>query len=184
MLLIDRYLLRQFVKAFMIFFCSLTGLYIVIDSFNNLEEFITFARTHVGLNSVASEGQHGNLFRILGEYYAPRALGFFDQTSGILTLISAMFTVTWIQRHNELTALQAAGVSKRRVLRPVILAVATVSLLAAIDRELIIPRFKYELSHNAQNLGGSESRNSSRATTIAPMCSFADRASWPIASES
>jgi len=157
-MLIDRYLLRQFIKAFLIFFCSLTGLYIVIDAFNNLEEFITFAKTHDGLRSLAPEGQSGNLFLIIGEYYAPRALGFFDQTSGILTLISAMFTVTWIQRFNELTALQAAGMSKRRVLRPVIVAVGLIAVLAALDREFVIPLFRYELSHNAQNLGGTNSR--------------------------
>jgi lipopolysaccharide export system permease protein len=156
MLLIDRYLLREFIKAFLIFFCSLVGLYIVIDAFNNLEEFISFAKTHRGLTS--TEGTGGNLFVILGEYYAPRALGFFDQTSGILTLIAAMFTVTWIQRHNELTALQAAGIAKRRVLMPVILAVASIALLSAADREIMIPRFRYQLSHNAQNLGGSSSR--------------------------
>ncbi len=29
-----------------------------------------------------------------------------------------MFTVTWIQRHNELTAIEAAGMPKSRIIRP------------------------------------------------------------------
>ncbi len=95
----------------------------------------------------------------MGAYYAPRAISFFDRTSGILTLIAAMFTVTWIQRHNELTALQAAGIAKFRVLRPVVAAVILVAVLAAVNREVVIPRFKYELSHNAQNLGGANAQN-------------------------
>ena len=33
-----------------------------------------------------------------------------------------MFTVTWIQRHHEMTALLAAGIPRLRVLRPVLLA--------------------------------------------------------------
>ena len=158
MLLIDRYLLRQFIKAFLIFFCSLTGLYIVIDAFNNLDEFIVFTEHHRTLTA-AAVGDHGNLFMIMGEYYAPRALTFFDRTCGILTLTAAMFTLTWIQRHNELTALQAAGIAKLRVLRPVIAAVAVIALLAAINREVVIPRFKYELSHNAQDLGGGAAKD-------------------------
>lgn len=165
MLLIDRYVLRQFVQNLLIFFISLTGLYIIIDSFNNLEEFITFAEHNKSLAAAtptnelpSAGGERGNLFVIMGAYYAPRAIAFFDRTSGILTLIAAMFTVTWIQRHNELTALQAAGIAKFRVLRPVMMAVILVAFLATINRELIIPRYKFELSHNAQNLGGSNAR--------------------------
>ena len=47
-------------------------------------------------------------------------IAFFDRMSGVLTLIAVMFTVTWIQRHQEMTALLAAGISRRRVLRPVL----------------------------------------------------------------
>jgi lipopolysaccharide export system permease protein len=169
MLLIDRYLLRQFTQNMLIFFFSLTGLYIIIDSFNNLEEFITFAEHNRALatqetvgggsTAAASGDQRGNLFAIMAAYYYPRAISFFDRTSGILTLIAAMFTVTWIQRHNELTALQAAGVAKFRVLRPVVVAVLAIAALAAVNRELVIPRYKYELSHNAQNLGGAEGKD-------------------------
>ncbi len=168
MLLIDRYLLRQFAQNLLIFFFSLTGLYVIIDAFNNLEEFITFAEHNralatqqmvgIGSTAAASGDQRGNLFAIMAAYYYPRAISFFDRTSGVLTLISAMFTVTWIQRHNELTALQAAGVAKFRVLRPVVAAVLAIAVLAAVNRELVIPCYKYELSHNAQNLGGSNGR--------------------------
>ena len=64
----------------------------------------------------------------------------------MLALVSAMFTVSWIQRHNEMTALMAAGVSRFRVLLPIICAVAGVSLLSAANRELVIPRLRSELS--------------------------------------
>jgi lipopolysaccharide export system permease protein len=97
MQIVDRYLLREFLKVFLICFVSLTGLFIVIDGFGNLEEFISH-----------SKNSGGGLLRVMGEYYAYRSLWFFDRMSGILTLIAAMFTVTWIQRHNE-PALQRAG---------------------------------------------------------------------------
>jgi lipopolysaccharide export system permease protein len=146
MRIIDRYLLRQFLQTFVICFVSLTGLYIVIDGFSNLDDFMSYAE------------KHGSLLRIMLEYYAYRSLSFFDRTSGILTLIAAMFTVTWIQRHQELTALEAAGISKGRVIKPVIIAVLIISLAAALNRELVIPNVRGNLSHNAQNLGGQKAQ--------------------------
>ena len=144
--IIDRYMLRQFVQTFVICFISLTGLYIVIDGFANLEEFIIYAQ------------KKGSLLTVMGEYYAYRTLSFFDTTSALLTLISAMFTVTWIQRHNELTALEAAGIPSRRVIRPVIIAVVLISCLSAANRDLVIPTVRGHLSHNAQDLGGSSGK--------------------------
>ncbi len=146
MQIIDHYLLQQFLRTFVICFCSLTGLYIVIDGFSNLDDFILYSE------------KHGSLLSVMGEYYAYRSLSFFDRTSGILTLIAAMFTVTAIQSHQELTALEAAGISKGRVIKPVIVAVAIIALLAAINRELIIPRVRGNLSHNAQNLNGRKAQ--------------------------
>ena len=148
LLIIDRYLLRQFVQTFLICFCSLTGLYIVIDAFTNLEEFITYSR------------DNGGMLAVMGEYYAFRALSFFDSTSPVVTLIAAMFTVTWIQRHNELTALEAAGISKARVIKPLIAMAVIIIGFKVANRELVIPiaAVRESLSHNAQDLGGSRGK--------------------------
>jgi len=143
---IDRYLLAQFLKVFVICFFSLTGLYIVIDGFSYLDDFMIYA------------DKHGQLLPVMGQYYAYKSLSFFDRTSGILTLIAAMFTVTWIQRHNELTALEAAGLSKGRIIKPVIMAVAVISLLAALNREMVIPRIRGSLSRTPQNLDGKNAQ--------------------------
>ncbi len=146
MKLIDRYLLRQFFQVFTICFVSLTGLYVVIDAFGHLEEFIEHSE------------QGGSLIGGLSQYYGYRSIAFFDQTSSVLVLISALFTVTWIQRHREMTALLAAGVSKARVVAPVIVAAGVISLLAAASRELVIPRIRGELSRDAHDMSGKASR--------------------------
>jgi lipopolysaccharide export system permease protein len=141
-LIIDRYLLRQFIQTFVICFCSLTGLYSVIDGFGNLDEFINEA------------GKRGGLLSVMGEYYGYRSLSFFDTMSPVLSLIAAMFTVTWIQRHNELTALLAAGIPKARIMKSVIVAAVAVVFLSVANREFVIPRIRSHLAYNAQNLGG------------------------------
>ena len=140
--IIDRYLLRQFIQTFLICYLSLTGLYIVFDAFTNLEEFLRVA------------DNPGGLARLMISHYTCRSVLFFDRTSGLLALVSAMFTVAWIQRHNELTALMAAGISRVRVIKPIIIAAIVISLLSVACRELLIPRFRKELARRPTDLVG------------------------------
>ncbi|MFT5527163.1 MAG: lipopolysaccharide export system permease protein [Pirellulaceae bacterium] len=142
MFIIDRYLLRLFFRVLLICFCSLTGLFIVIDSFGNLEEFLT-------------QGEQQGLMRVLVDYYGARSLTFFDRTSSLLILIAAMFAVTWLNRSNEMTALIAAGISQRRIIIPLILAGLGVTILAAVNREVGIPQVRDKLTRSAQNWAGT-----------------------------
>ena len=142
--IIDRYMLRQFVQVLLICFLSLTGLYIVIDAFGHLDHFVDYSE------------KNGSLLGTLAGFYGYRAIAFFDRTSGVLTLIAVMFTVTWIQRHNEMTALLAAGITRSRVLRPVLMAAVGVSLLAATNREVVMPGIREHLARDTKNLGGEQ----------------------------
>lgn len=142
--IVDRYMLRQFLQVLMICFLSMAGLYIVIDAFNHLDHFVDYADAH------------GGLLATMGEFYAYRSLAFFDWMSGILALVAAMFTVTWIQRHQEMTALLAAGIPRMRVLRPVLIAAVCVSFIAVANRELVIPQTRQQLATDSKNLGGQQ----------------------------
>jgi lipopolysaccharide export system permease protein len=140
MWIIDRYLLRQFLKTFVICYLSLTGLYIVFDAFTHLDEFLGYSERGDGLLS------------LMASFYAYQSILFFELTSGLLTLVAAMFTLAWIQRHNELTALMSAGISRIRVVLPVISAAVVIALLATANRELVIPRIRDELARQPSNL--------------------------------
>src|ERR1700741_1001160 len=142
--IIDRYMLRQFVQVLIICFMSLIGLYIVIDAFGHLDHFVDYA------------DEHGSLLGVLVGYYAFSAIKFFDRMSGVLTLVAVMFTVTWIQRHHEMTALLAAGVSRLRVLRPVLMAAICVSLAGAANREVVMPNIREHLATDSKKIGGDQ----------------------------
>ena len=150
---IDRYLLRQFLNTFTICFSSLMGLYFVFDLFTNLEEFIR-----------CGERVSGGIFPLICHYYGYRSIVFFDRTSALFALTASMFTVTWIQRHNELTALMAAGISRVRVIRPIIAASILLAILAMANRELLIPRLIQELSQLPNDLLGDHAQNLSPRT--------------------
>ena len=111
-----------------------------------MEEFLSHA------------AKNGDLAGTLAAYYGYRTIAFFDRTSGVLALVAAMFTLAWFQRHNEMTALLAAGISKRRIITPIVIAVAAISLVAALSRELLIPRFRDKFSRTAQDLADDATR--------------------------
>ncbi len=146
MTIIDRYLLRQFIKTLLICYISLFGLFVVFDAFTNLDGFLHRAE------------DHGGLVRVMSQFYAYRAVYFFDRMAGLLVLTAAMFTAAWMQRHQELTALLAAGISRVRVVTPIVVAAAVVAAAASVNRELVIPRFREELSQSAKEPAGDAPR--------------------------
>jgi lipopolysaccharide export system permease protein len=140
--ILDRYLLRQFLRVFVVCFCSLTGLFVVFDAFSNLDDFLGYA------------SKYGDVLTVLLEYYGYRSIALFDRMSGVLALTAAMFTLTWFQRFNELTAISAAGIPHRRIIAPIVWAAVGISLLAAASRELVIPLVRDQLGRNAKDLAG------------------------------
>jgi lipopolysaccharide export system permease protein len=133
MRILDRERYWSFVKAYFICFVALVGLYVVIDSFNNLDEFEEWSDTTL------------HLFRNMGRYYLIKMSLIYDQICGIITMMAAIFTVTWMQKNNELLAMLAAGISTQRVIRPVLVSALAISSLAIVNQEFIMPRFAEEL---------------------------------------
>ena len=146
MRIVDRYVLSLFVKVTVICFLSLAGLYVVIDAFSNLDEFLTYGK------------QQGSTMLVLADYYLPRTVWFFDRTAGLLAMIASIFAVTMLQRSNELTALMAAGVSKSRIIAPIVVATVFIAGLAAANRELYLPTVRDKLTRNAQDWTGTNAR--------------------------
>ena len=130
---IDRYILVTFFRAYLICFFSLVGLYVVIDAFTKLDEFARVADTFADLAQ--------NLFT----YYFFRTSLFFHRLYGVISLIAALFTLTWMKRHNEILPLLSCGISAYRVVAPVLLAAFVVNLLAMANQELIMPRISPHL---------------------------------------
>jgi lipopolysaccharide export system permease protein len=146
-MILDRYVLTLYCKVLVVSFISLVGLYVVIDLFNNLDEFLGYGNG--SLRETAS---------VLIEYYTPRLLQFFNHVSGLLAMLGSMFVLTVLARGNELTALLAAGISPARVVQPLLVASAVVAGLGAANREWGLPSVRDSLSRNAQDWLGEKGR--------------------------
>ncbi len=142
MRIIDRYVLRMYLRVLLVCFLSLAGLYIVINVFTHLDELLELA------------AQRGTLLGLLCEYYGARVLMFFDRTSALMTLVAATVVATSLQRSNELAALMGAGIPKARVVAAIIGGTFAISLLAAVNREVFIPPFRDRLMRDLQDWDG------------------------------
>lgn len=141
MWILDRQRCGDFFKAYLICFGSLVGLYIVIDAFSNVEEFYKVEEKTLGV------------FRLMGHYYLVRIPMMYDRLCGVITMMAAIFTATWVQRNNELLAMLAAGVSTYRVIVPVMICSAVVSLVSVANQELLIPLVSEEVQKTPDDDG-------------------------------
>ena len=144
---IDRYILLLYLRVLAICFVSVTGLLIVVHIFSNLDEFVRF-----------SEQTEQALVATLIDYYGPYTLTIFERLSGLMALLALLFVVAWLNKTNEFTALLAAGVTKRRVVRPLFAISMVVILGAAASREVLIPKYQDRLDRTPQDLTGDYPR--------------------------
>lgn len=142
MAILDRYVLVLFFKVLLVAYGSVAGLFVVIETFNNLEEFIELGRTQ------------GGILAVMQAYFGPRLLSLFDRTSAMLALMAAVFTLTWLHRTSELTAIMAAGIPRSRMAKPLLYAAIGVAVVAILARELVLPQFGQALVRNAQSWDG------------------------------
>src|SRR3954452_17976106 len=149
MRILDRQRYAAFFKAYVICFVALVGLYIVIDAFSNLDEF-----------SKRADGVE--LFNVMGRYYLIHMSLFYDRLCGVIGMMAAIFSMTWMQRNNELLAMLAAGISTRRVIRPVWISTIAVGLVAVVNEEWIMPPLASELQKSHDDDGTRKVQGSSR----------------------
>ena len=107
---IDRLLIVGYFKSYVICLVSLLTLYVVVDLFLHLDDFVT--HNAKGLPDILKR---------IGCYYGFRVPQFFDRLCEAIVLLAAMFTVAMMQRNNEQLPLLSAGVSTHRIVAPVLL---------------------------------------------------------------
>jgi lipopolysaccharide export system permease protein len=142
--LIDRQMIRGYVKAYLVCLTSLLSLYVVVDLFTNLDDF-----THRG------HGFFDSLKHIFA-YYSVKVTQIFDRLCEAIVLLAAVFTVALMQRNNEQVPLLSAGVSTRRIVAPVLICACLMLTLAALNQELLIPHLGDRLLYDKDDPGGDK----------------------------
>lgn len=123
MLLFDRYILRLFLGYLVAGFVVFLTLYLVFD-------FMSFALRN---NDVSSAS--------LLKYYAYHTPAVIYQLMPVVCLMATLFTLSALNKSNELTALFSVGVSLMRVATPLLIAVAILSTAIFWMGDRVLPGF-------------------------------------------
>ncbi len=137
---LDRYVVRNFLLAALLWFLVLMSMRVVVDLFVNMDEFAEGGRP---IEQV--------LVHII-RYYSAHSLVYFVELGGLILVAAAAFTLARMNHTNELTAILASGVSLYRVIVPILACSALLSGLIVIDREYLIPRISPYLARSIDDL--------------------------------
>jgi len=130
---IDRYVGRSFVFGYVVCLAALAGIFIIVDSFANFDEWIE------------TGGSIPDMIGRLVQYYVfslPRIFGF---VAPFVTLLAGMFAVTSLNRFNELTPLKACGESIYRTVWPIFFLALASGGVAAVNQEILRPHAEARL---------------------------------------
>jgi len=146
MKILDRYITKSFLVGYVISFCVLIGLRVIIDLFVNLDEFAE----HADLGTWA-------VVRNIAVYYGINMTLYFRDIAGVITVVAATFSLGKMVRANELVAMIASGVSAKRIVGPILVLAIFFAALSVADQELLIPSISDKLVREKDDLPGQES---------------------------
>jgi lipopolysaccharide export system permease protein len=123
MSILKRYILEQFIKTYALTVSGLVGMFIVIDGFERLDEF-------VNKNAGVSDFLIYYFLKIpfILSYMAPQAV-----------LVATVITLATLSRNNEFTAMKACGISVTGLTFPIIGFSAFLALSLMVCNEFVTP---------------------------------------------
>ena len=145
---IDRYVLTAFLRDYATSLVILIGLFAVMDSVFNYDEFVPDGEERSALEAL----------RAAVSYYFFQSFFVYAQLAGVVAVLASTFTFMRMSRNNELVALLAAGVPLWRVAMPAILAaVAINAVVLPVNQELLIPSLVPRIARDRADAAGGVS---------------------------
>jgi len=124
----DKYVLRQFIKIFVFSVIAFAAVYVVVDLFEELDNFID-KKAPIHLVSL---------------YYFYSLPYIITYVTPVSLLLAAIFSMGVMARRNELTALISSGVSLMRVAAPMIITAFVISVGLIGFNEVVVTRSNRE----------------------------------------
>ena len=124
MRILDRYLIKGFVYPLLYCLLLFFMMFVIIDIFNNLDEFL----------------KHAVPLTIILYYYACLLPAILAQVVPIATLVAILYVLGHLNKHNEIIALKASGISVFHILSPYLFTGILLSFSIFLMNETIAPR--------------------------------------------
>jgi lipopolysaccharide export system permease protein len=121
--LLDRYLFRQFTKNLLLVLAALVAIYLVIDFFERIDDFVE-ARESLGLAV---------------KYLLLKIPLIIEQLMPIIILLGGVIVLGLLNNNGEILALKGVGINTFRITIPITVTAAIFSILALALAEWIVP---------------------------------------------
>lgn len=123
MLILDKYIIRQFKNSLLFILLAIWLMFLLVDLIDHLDTYMD---------------KHAALFSVIKYYifYSPFVL---ILTLPIAMLLATLFSIGQLSRRNEITAMKSVGISLNRILLPVFALGLLVSFLTMIAGEAVLP---------------------------------------------
>jgi lipopolysaccharide export system permease protein len=123
MRILDKYLIRQFFFVLLFSLIAFWMIFLIVDLVEHLDNYID---------------RHATFFLVIKYYffYTPYILVL---SLPVAMLLSCLFSLGQLAKHNELTAMKSAGISLYRMLLPLFIFSFLISLLTIVFGGLIVP---------------------------------------------
>lgn len=128
MMLLDRYILSAFARSFFFAMMAAAIIFVTIDLVEHLDKFV----------------DAGVKFSLVARYYILYVPFIVYLTIPIGVLLATLFTIGGFVYRNELTAMQASGVSLWRILTILLLATAPLAGSVWYFGETAVPKYNFE----------------------------------------
>ncbi len=149
MRLLDRYIVREQLLSLLAGLVFFVSVFIIVDLFEKMDTYLD--------NKVPAH--------LVATYYAVSVPGIIIQVLPMAMLLSCLLALGQIGRHNELTAMQAAGIGIGRIALPLWALATGVSLLVFLANEVALPHLNarklqiYQVDIKKQNPEGATVRS-------------------------
>lgn len=123
MSILDRYLSRSFISVLLFAFVAFICIFVIVDLVEKLDVYIAQQVPKI----------------IVGKIYLYQIPYIIVLTLPVSMLLSSLFSVGNIAKHNEIIAMKASGFSLYRILTPILIISFLISLCALAFGEFVVP---------------------------------------------
>lgn len=122
---LGRYVVGEFLRILALCVAAFVALYLVVDFFDRFDDFLKY-RAEVGA---------------VIRYFVFKIPLILTQVTPVAVLASMLLALGGLSRHNEITAMQACGVSLVQLTGPLLGTCAALSVLSLAWSEAVVPQF-------------------------------------------
>lgn len=123
-MILERFIIKRYLSFLFVIFFGLTGLYLLIDAFETLPDFLS--------KDIS--------FLTMIMYFLVLCPKIIFQLSPLVILLSGLLTIVTLGKSKQILAMRSIGITPQRIFRPIIISALLLAALFTLMKIFIVPR--------------------------------------------